>query len=148
MSLMKKQWMGGGGEETRIEVSSLVDLSFLLLVFFLVTSTLFAKEGDLGMSVPTDAPGIPTEVPPLVIGIEEDNRVILHPEESYREVMAAASEGRTLHRLESRLRLLKANDRGVQLAVASEANYQRFIDVMNTLSEVGYEDIAIRAVAK
>lgn len=133
-----------GEEGARIEMSSLVDLSFLLLVFFLVTSTLLAKEGDLPMSVPADLSGPPVDLAPIVIGIESDNQVVLHPDEGYREVVASSGEGRQLELLASRLELLKSNQRGVQLAIASGANYQRFIDVMDTLSEVGYEEIGIR----
>ena len=39
--------------EPVLDMSSLIDVSFLLLIYFLVTSTLDPKEADLGMKLPT-----------------------------------------------------------------------------------------------
>ena len=45
---------GEGNSSVQVEMSSLVDLSFLLLVFFIVTSTILAKERDVEMSFPRE----------------------------------------------------------------------------------------------
>lgn len=145
---MKKQWTVSGEEGVKVELNSLVDLSFLLLVFFLVTSTLVAREGDLATSLPATSSEPLIRTSPLVIGIEDDGRVVLHPGEGFSEQVVSADEGRELSLLASRLQVLKDSQRGVQLTVASEANYQRFIDVMNTLEEVGYDEVGIRDFAQ
>lgn len=41
-------------EEPSLDISSLIDVSFLLLIYFLVTSTLEPRESDLSMELPTD----------------------------------------------------------------------------------------------
>ena len=44
-----------GENAVKVDLSSLVDMSFLLLVYFLVTTTLLAKEQDMPMVLPGSA---------------------------------------------------------------------------------------------
>lgn len=124
-----------------VDMSSLVDISFLLLIFFLVTTTLLAKEQDMPTTVPRD--GLPTERAPVTIRIESDNRVILHPGQSFQEEVASETEGHRLSRLAERLALLNDSGQIIQLDVADGAGYQRFMDVLDCLRGEGLEKIAI-----
>lgn len=142
---MRKKWRSedvGASEEVRTDMSSLVDMSFLLLVFFLVTSTILARERDLSMDVPV--PGIsPIAQGPIQLRVEADNRVVLHPGESYEEEVAAASDGYDLSALEDRLSLLISAQRALQIDVMDGASYQRFVDVLDSLKEVGWTEVTI-----
>ena len=42
--------------EPELDISSLIDVCFLLLIYFLVTSTITPRETDLGMSLPAANP--------------------------------------------------------------------------------------------
>ena len=42
--------------EPELDISSLIDVCFLLLIYFLVTSTITPREQDLGMSLPAANP--------------------------------------------------------------------------------------------
>lgn len=142
---MRRIRRDGGVDETeavRTDMSSLVDMSFLLLVFFLVTSTILARERDLSMNVPV--PGVsPVEQGPIQLRVEADNRVVLHPGQSYQEEVASASDGSDLTGLEARLMLLKNAQRPLQIDVMDGARYQRFVDVMDSLKEVGWTEVTI-----
>ena len=129
------------GAEVAVDMSSLVDMSFLLLVFFLVTTTIVARESDLPMMVPTE--GAPSELRPLTIRVEPDNRVVLHPGQSFEEEVAAVEEGRELEVLRERLAVLKSARQGVRLDVLDGASYQRFVDVLNCLRGEGWDEVAI-----
>ncbi len=73
--MRRKRIHGIPGDEPQTDVSSLVDVSFLLLIFFLVTSTIMKRENDLPMTIPT--PGETKAIPtlPLWIGIAADGTV-------------------------------------------------------------------------
>ena len=58
-----------------LDVSSLVDVCFLLLVFFLVTSVITKKEQDLDMKLPTRYENIESVVDPLLLTLKNDGKV-------------------------------------------------------------------------
>ena len=66
--------------DPELDISSLIDVSFLLLIFFLVTSTLLKRESDLAMKLPTPGEGVdPTEA--LQIAIAGDGRITIGGQE-------------------------------------------------------------------
>lgn len=128
-----------------VDMSSLVDLSFLLLVFFLATTTLLAKEQDMPMAVPRE--GMPGDLKPIVIRVEEDNRVVLHPRQSFEEEVAGANADHGLVGLKDRLAMLRGSRKGVRLDVADGASYQRFMDVLNCLRGEGWDEVGITGMS-
>ena len=130
-------------QAVKVDMSSMVDLSFLLLVYFLVTTSLLAKEMDLPMALPSMAGESAAELSQVSIRVEEDNRVVLHPGQSFEEVVASAEDGRELSGLRDRLSMLQSVKQGVQLDVKDGASYQRFMDVMNCLRDGGWESVGI-----
>jgi len=118
-----------------INVSPLVDVSFLLLIYFLVASTLVKSEADLDMTVPGGR-GLAADLSPMVVEIEESGRIIGNPGQ-YAEVLSPAGGGSNLEVLSERLRLLRAahgSAAAVMLRVSREVDYQRFVDVINCLA--------------
>lgn len=67
---MSRQRKHNGEKSTgsMLDVSSLIDVCFLLLIYFLVTSTILPPESDLGMKPPAQdcaEPVKPSEILPL-----------------------------------------------------------------------------------
>jgi len=119
-----------------VDISSLVDVCFLLLIFFLITSTIFPKEQDLDMNLPSEGQGSLPEYPPLVVQLKKDGEIILDPKH-FPEVIEPSGGSSQLPSLAKRLRLLKAgqgDSANVMLGVAEDSDYQRFIDVINCLA--------------
>ena len=139
----EKKRSAEANEEVSVDMSSLVDLSFLLLVFFLVTTTLISKERDLPMALPSDGALESIQLPPLIIRVETDNRVLLHPGQSFEEQVVSADEGHELVELKERLTLLKSVKQGVQVDVKDGSSYQRFMDVLNCLRGAGWDQVGI-----
>ena len=109
---MRKRGVGQAGTGAlEVDMSAMVDLSFLLLVFFLVTTTLLAKEKDLPLALPSTS-GIPGDMKPIAIRVQADNRVVLHPGQSFEEEVAGANSDHELADLKQRLALLQASRKG------------------------------------
>lgn len=133
-------------DEPQTDVSSLVDVSFLLLIFFLVTSTIMKRENDLPMTLPV--PGVTSAIPalPLWIGIAGDGTVSLGQDEGAM-VVADPSTGSSLEELTVHLKMARDAARPdtlpVVMQVDDQAAQQRFIDVLNCLAGVGIGNVTM-----
>lgn len=133
-------------DDPQTDVSSLVDVSFLLLIFFLVTSTILKRENDLPLTLPS--PGVTTAIPalPLWIGIAADGSVSLGRDEGAM-VVADASAGSSLEELAVHLKTARdatlPDALPVVMQVADPAAQQRFIDVLDCLAGVGIANVTM-----
>ncbi len=95
----------------RVDLSPMIDLVFLLLIFFMVSSTMITYRKDPNVTVPIATEG---EVPGLVQG-----RVILNV---YGDGTIKSEAGETLGipEVESRMRLAKQGDPAVRLHVRAD----------------------------
>jgi biopolymer transport protein ExbD len=131
-------------DEPYLDVSSLIDVCFLLLIYFLVTTTIVKKEQDLDMLLPM-ACSPNSDFPPFVIVLAENGEVTVNPD-IFPEIVAFAGGDRDLPELGERLDLIarsQGGDATVQLRIARGVEYQRFIDVMNCLAKEGISQTAI-----
>ena len=135
-------------EDPELDISSLIDVSFLLLIYFIVTSTLQKRETDLGITLPSTVPTDSSDpVDPLAIKIAIDGTITLDEqmvEEAGKEGVASK-----LPALRTKLAEYKANAESakekpmVVLAAADEGKTQRFIDVVNALAFVKINSITM-----
>jgi biopolymer transport protein ExbD len=128
--------------EPSLEIASLIDICFLLLIYFIVTCTL-VRENDLGMALPKDGyPDPASRAHPVVIRVEA-NGTILTGAGAAAQAMDADPSRRELPLLRSHLEMIAAASRAagtsplVKLDADDEASQQRVIDVLNTLAAVG-----------
>ncbi|MEJ6727555.1 MAG: biopolymer transporter ExbD [Akkermansiaceae bacterium] len=131
-------------DDPQLDVSSLIDVCFLLLIHFIVTTTIVKKEQDLDLGLPEPGTMI-LESSPFVIQVAQDGEITVNPD-IFPEVVASAGSGSDLNELKDRLRLIQyghGNDVVVQLRVDEEVDYQRFVDVLNCLATQGIEKTAI-----
>jgi biopolymer transport protein ExbD len=62
-------------EEAEVNITPLLDIVFILLIFFIVTAT-FLREKGLDVRTPEDTPDTPDRPPPaLVLAVQEDGFV-------------------------------------------------------------------------
>jgi len=133
--------------EPELEIASLIDMVFLLLIYFMVTASLVKSEGDLGIKLPgmvqqAVAVDMPDE---QIIEIREDSRVFLNGrvfgEADEQELPDLVS---TLQRY--RLASEASKNRAlITIWAADDVKHQRVIDVMNSCADAGIEDITFTA---
>lgn len=126
-------------DEPELDISSLIDVCFLLLIYFIVTSQIQPEEKDLPMTTPSSAPPSDqkSEVDPILIVIQESGQIMLNK----TEALDAASVGRErkLPQLNTRLAEISEMSRAtgkepvVQVYVYDSTAQEQVIDVLNCL---------------
>ena len=131
----------------KLEISSLIDICFLLLIYFLVTSTLVPRETDLDMRLPAQVLSDATpELDPLFIRIDGNGMIFLNTGPA-QETMDTDPDDRDVPMLLSRLRLSADAARSagetpiVQIYADGNASQQRVIDVLNALAKAGISSV-------
>jgi biopolymer transport protein ExbD len=125
------------------DASPLIDVCFLLLIYFLVAATIVPRESDLSLSLPPPSrqPGSPP-IEPILIRIAGNGSIEAGAPDSSL-ALDGGSDGRDLPLLRSHLGMYAAAARAdgseplVRLEPAVETSHQRLIDVLNTLAAVG-----------
>lgn len=122
-----------------LDISSLIDVSFLLLIYFLVTSSLEPRESDLSMELPTSSGAASNiKVDPLQIRLTQAGEISiadqLMPDDSALEAELDRYKALTDATGNKPLVIVSADD---------EAKQQRFIDLMNALARVGITTVTL-----
>lgn len=141
--------------ETTLDISSLIDVCFLLLIYFIVTSTIAPREQDLSLEIPGEKrPDNPLPpIPPMVLRIDEKGAVIAGQGDA-EQVLDTDVDSRELPLLSMQLELYKtaAKSSGdipkVMLEVNENVRQQRTIDVLNAFAAAGISSVAFNELIR
>jgi len=64
VSTRKKRKKGVGGEDMQLQMTSMIDVVFLLLIYFVITANFIIDEGTLLATMPGNSAERPTDAPP------------------------------------------------------------------------------------
>ena len=130
-------------DEPELDVTSLIDLVFLLLVFFMVTCSLVKSEGDLGIQLPgmvaqAESVDMPDE---QIIEIKANGRVYLNNQE-YDSFDSTDLPGltNTLERYKA-ASLASKTKALITISADNATKHQRVIDVMNACAAAKIKNI-------
>jgi biopolymer transport protein ExbD len=140
----KKRYEPEQVEDPALDISSLIDVSFLLLIYFLVTSTLEPRESDLSMEMPTDSGKASSiQIDPLKIRLTAAGQISIAD-----QIMA--DDAQMEAELDRYKQLTDATNKKPLVIVTSDdaAKQQRFIDLMNGLAKVGITTITLSGFEK
>ncbi len=134
-------------DEPKLDISSLIDATFLLLIYFLVTTTIMPREQDVPMSLPAAAPtDTPPDIEPKFIRIDAGGAIYVGTGSS-QIPMDSDPDSREVPLLTTDLRSYAEGAKAigteplVQLYVDGEASQQRVIDVLNALAGVNISKV-------
>jgi len=132
--------------QPELDISPLIDVAFLLLIYFLVTSALSKQEADLGLSLPGVASlsNRPVQVDQMSIRISPAGSVYINDElvendPSSRELPSLTDR---LNRYSASAKLARS-EAMVIINCHGEAVEQRFIDVLNACTAAGLKNISL-----
>lgn len=142
-----KKYEAAEEAEPALDISSLIDVCFLLLIYFLVTSTITPRETDLGMALPAATPSTEQpEIEPLFIKIEASGAIYTGVGAS-QQPMDSDTSVRELPLLKGQLDMYASAARAanskplVQIYADGGATQQRVIDVLNALAGVNIQSV-------
>jgi biopolymer transport protein ExbD len=128
-------------DEPGLDISSLIDVCFLLLIYFLVTTQIVKKEQELSTIIPSINPeGLQSHLAPMSIHLEANGHVSIKNESGLVELIETNPGLRELPSLLERLKLHKdaAQMTGekplVKISVDGDTLQQRVTDVFNALA--------------
>ncbi len=140
---MKFRRKAGGvaREEVFLNLTSLIDVIFVLLLFFVVTTT-FSRPNQLKIELPEASSGTPptqTELKQLEIGIGADGQY---------EVNNQSLQVNDLNSLMTALQRESAGDNSLPLTISADAKtpHQAFITAMDAAGKLGFAHLRITTV--
>ncbi len=75
----RKTGMVAEEDEPLLDISSLIDVCFLLLIYFIVTSTIQPREQDLPMTMPSSQPSDERpDIEPMLISVSPSGAVLVN----------------------------------------------------------------------
>ena len=130
-----------------LDISSLIDVCFLLLIYFLVTSTIKPRETDLDMALPSSQPtDQQPKLQPMFIRIEANGQIYVNTGPA-QQALDSDPTVREVPLLRSQLEVYAGATRAanekpiVQIYADGDASQQRVVDVLNALSSVGIDSV-------
>lgn len=142
-----KNHQPGESESPALDISSLIDVCFLLLIYFIATSTLAPRETDLDLKLPV--PGVilaQTPIPPMFIKIDSADTIHVGTDAS-EQILDTDSTVRELPLLSAQLDIYASAARSannkplVQIWADNGATQQRVVDVLNALAGKGIHSV-------
>lgn len=129
-----------------LDMSSLVDVAFLLLIYFLVSTSLTPEEADISLTLPGSQATNESRVKidQMMIRIDEFSAVYVNQERVETDLTT-----RHLANLTDRLSRYAAaakmsgNEALVIVDCDDGAREQRFIDVLNSITGVGIKNVSL-----
>jgi biopolymer transport protein ExbD len=133
-------------EDPELSIAPLIDVAFLLLIYFLVTTTLQKQEADLSLALPgmTSIESEPVKVDQMLIQVTVDGTILVN-----REVAESNALSRELPILTDRLKRYAASakiagsEAMVIIDCEGEAQQQRFVDVLNVCAKAGLKHVTL-----
>ena len=128
-------------EEPEINLTSLIDVVLLLLVFFMITTS-FVRESKIGIRLPeasSSGAAQPVEEQRLVIAVTAQGTYLVNG----RQLLDNRAET-----LESAIRVITDGELGDRVTVSAdaEASHQAVITAMDVAGRLGYVEINIATV--
>lgn len=122
---------GGGGEEGDFgfQIAPMVDVVFVLLLFFMACAGQKTNEGFIQIALPSQQPGKDEKIIiPLVVDIDAVGNVTANGQQ-----MSGGTKDRELKLLQEHLisALQSSKDNPVIIRPSPEARHERVIDVLN-----------------
>lgn len=126
-------------EELGINLTPLIDVVFLLLIFFMVSTT-FRKEADLNIDLPSASPTpVTTEQERLTVAVDKTGRYFLND-----QPLADTS----VETLKAALLAAAGDNRRLPFIIRADATtpHQAVVTVMDTAGQLGFRRLSIATV--
>ena len=131
-------------DEPHLSIAPLIDVCFLLIIYFMVTTTIVPGEKDLRTAMGSEVPTtdrIPSR--PITVKVQADGVIVLHPGRN-EVIISRDPEDRDLEDLQGFLETVMVGVKELpHLVVKAEGatKHQRVVDVMNVCGRFGWTSV-------
>jgi len=133
-------------ESPDFNVSAMIDVAFLLLIYFLVTITVTKQEADLAMTLPgiSNVTGGPVQLDQMRIEVSSTGVISINGE-SVQESTNKREIPQLVERLQrySAMARIAGSEPIVVVNCAGKVSEQRFVDVLNACAKAGISNLGI-----
>lgn len=135
--MLRRSRRSGSGDEGDVNVTPLLDIVFIMLIFFIVTAT-FIKEPGVQVSRPDADTAEAQRLVSILVAIDSDNRIWINRQEVPLEGVRAAVE-----------RLRRENPRGSAVIQSDgSAHSEYLVDVLEQIRAAGVQDVVAVSIRK
>ena len=122
---------------SHLDIAPLIDIVFLLLVFFMLTSTFMVPEA-IELELPESSSATVTDITPIIVSLDQTGQLALNGERIELEQLRGAIEP-----------LLKADaDAAITLKSDAHTQVQQLLGVMDEIRAAGGTDVALATLQK
>jgi len=134
---------GGGGEsgEFGLQIAPMLDVMFVLLLFYMVMAGSQTKEAELSVDLPSEGQSAPSGVVPTPVYLKIGRNKQVYYNDSPVDTPASES----LPALEARLKaaVKQLGPKNPYIVVPDELSpHQRIVDVLNACVEAGVQNLS------
>jgi len=122
----------GRKKSVLINITSLIDVMFLLLIFFMISTT-FLSQPAINLELPEASNADPTRQTPIVIHIDNVGRVFLNDEPMEIPLLGEAL----------RQRLSETTEKAIVLKADSRVSHGRVVQILDIVKGTGAERLII-----
>lgn len=134
---MRKFLTSSQEEEATVDITPMLDVVFIMLIFFIVTAT-FIKQSGISVNAPKASTAVVQEKANILIAIDADNRIWINRREVDFRALRPNIE-----------RLHAENPKGsVVIQADRDSTNEALVHVMDASRKAGVYEIAIAAKAK
>ncbi len=128
----RSSFQNSGGDDEDVNVTPLLDIVFIMLIFFIVTST-FVKEPGVDIMRPEAVTAEEKKLASIIVAIAADDKIWINKEEvSLDEVRAVVEQ------------LRRENPKGTAVVQADAKSKSRLlVEVVNQIRATGLTDVAV-----
>jgi biopolymer transport protein ExbD len=136
---------GGGGDEGEfgLQIAPMLDLLFVLLIFFMSCAGAQIKEAELGIKIPSNQGGTPKEndITPVQLDVDQFGQVY------FNKAPMDTPSSKEMPGLKSKLIevIAKHGDQSVIIAPTTTARHERVMDILNACSAAKVKNLAFGA---
>lgn len=122
----------GGNADDDVNVTPLLDIVFIMLIFFIVTST-FVKEPGVDVNRPDASTARERKFAAILVAVTEDNKIFINKDEVQLEEVRVNVEG-----------LKRENPKGTAVVqIDAKADTRYLVEVVDQIKAAGVQDIAV-----
>ena len=124
--------VGGGGDDEEINITPLMDITFIMLIFFIVTST-FVKEPGVDVTRPSAETATQRRLAAILVAITADDEIWINKKKIELEEVRLTVE-----------QLKAENPKGTAVVqVDKDAKTRYLVEVVNQIRDAGVTDVAV-----